>query len=345
MTKSSGRTTIQDVAALAGVDRAVVSKVLANDPNLRVRDETRQRVIDATEKLNYRPHVFARRLATRTSGTIGLLVPDYRNPVYAEIIAGAESVTTERDLLLWTASTAAYVPDQYRALLDSGLMDALLVAGVGGDEQVQQLIATCPIPVLPLNRRIPPIDRWAILEDHRAAAIATRHLIEAGHGRIGFLGGPEHADTARRRLEGFRDAMQEAGLAADEGHIASADYTPAGGAEAIEVVVRHLDPPTAIVAANAVAALGAWSRLDELGVAVPADMSIVAIHRLPLEAFRVPPLTSVPLPLRRLGRRAAELVLDTPPTHPINETIVEDIAVAPGGTTASPRQRALTVRE
>ena len=127
--RSTRRPTIDDVARRAVVDRAVVSKVLNDDPSLRVREETRQRVRQAAKELGYEPNFHARRLTQARTRAIGLLVPEYRNPGFAEIIAGAEEAAAERDLLLWTASSDGYPPERHAALYRSGIVDALLIAG------------------------------------------------------------------------------------------------------------------------------------------------------------------------------------------------------------------------
>ncbi|HDH26576.1 MAG TPA: LacI family transcriptional regulator [Actinobacteria bacterium] len=333
------RVTIMDVAQRANVDQAVVSKVLRNDPGLRVRDETRQRVIDIASQLRYSPNIYARNLATARTGAFGLLVPDFRNPLNAEIIAGAEAVATERDLLLWTASSDGYGSEQYAAVVNGGLVDALLIAGVRTDEPLRDLVTAAQIPTLLVNRRSPDADRWVILEDQRAASLATDHLIALGHRKIGFVGGPTWADNATRRMEGFRASMEAANIELDERLVVSGNYSSAGGAEAVKRLLARGEPPTALVVAYAIAALGAWRHLHDCGFSVPGDISIVGIHQLPLEQQRVPALTCVRLPLRLLGRTAAQLVLDTPADEPIHAVVKDKIAVVTGGTAGPPRPR------
>jgi LacI family transcriptional regulator len=329
------RPTIIDVARRAGVDRAVVSKVLSNDPGLRVRDETRERVRQASADLGYLPNFHARGLARAKAGALGLLVPD-GNPLFTEIMAGAEEVATERDLLLWTATHQGYLPDRFRRLLRGGIVDALLVSGLRAEVDAHALFAETQVPVILVNRRSPGADRWVILEDERAAHEATEHLIRLGHKRLAFLGGPRTVDTAERRMRGFRRAMEAAGLTVDESLVVFGDYSPVGGDREIAELLARSSRPTAIVAADAPIGLGAWHALDARGVAVPGDISLIAIHRLPFEEYRVPALTCVQLPLRALGRRAAELVLDMPPDAPIHEVVADTIVITEGGTVAPP---------
>lgn len=333
--RRSSRPTISDVAGRAGVDRAVVSKVLSEDPSLRVRAETRERVRRAASDLGYRPNFHARSLARSRAGALGLLMPE-GNPLFAELMAGAEEVATERDLLLWTATHDGHLAEPHRRLLQGGVVDALLVSGLDADVDAHALFVATRVPMMLVNRRSKGSDRWVILDDARAAEIATRHLVDLGHTTIAFLGGPRDVDTAERRADGYRAAMGAAGLAVDPSLVVDAAYTSAAGDAAVRALLRGRRRPTAIVAADAPLGLGAWHALETLGLHVPGDVSLIAIHRPPLEEFRVPALSCVELPLRALGRRAAELVLDTPPEAPIHESVRDGIVLFEGSTVAPP---------
>lgn len=335
--KEPGRATIADVARRAGVDRAVVSKVLSGDPALRVREETRERVRLAAVDLHYLPNFHARGLARAQAGTISLLVAA-GNPLIVPVMAGAEDVAAERGLLLWTATHEGHLTERHLRFLRGGAVDAALIMGLGADEDAERLFGDARVPAILVNRRARGAERWVILDDERAAEIATLHLIEHGHSRIGLAGGPAEVDTAERRRLGYLRAMAAAGLAIDPAWVVSADYTPAGGAAAARAFVEADDPPTAIVAADANEGLGVWHALHDLGRSIPADVSLIAIHRLPDEDFRVPAMTCVEMPLRRLGQRATELVLDRAWDAPVQEIITEDMRVIPGGTVARKRE-------
>ena len=329
------RTTIADVARAAGVDRAVVSKVLSGDPGLRVREQTRQRVLHAAADLRYLPNFHARGLARARAGAVGLLMPA-GNPLVVPIMAGAEEVADERGLLLWTATHEGALSDRYLRLLRGGAVDAVLVAGLREGPGADVLFSDPRVPAILVNRRTRGADRWVILDDERAAHLATSHLVAKGHRRIGFAGGPPDVDTAERRLRGYERAMREAGLRVDARLVASADYTPEGGASVVDRFLASPRPPSAVVAADANEALGVWHGLHMRGLSVPADVSLIGIHRLPFEEYRIPPMTCVRMPLHWLGRRAAELVLDRPWDAPIHEVISDRVEIVEGGTVASP---------
>lgn len=333
--KRPGRTTIADVARQAGVDRAVVSKVLSDDPGLRVRVETRARVRSAAAALDYRPNFHARGLARARSGAIGLLM-QAGNPLVVPVMSGAEEVARARGLLLWTATHEGELTERYLRLLRGGAVDAVLVAGLRPDVDASALFTDPRVPAILVNRRSRGGDRWVILDDERAAHLATRHLIEHGHTRIAFAGGPPGVDTSERRRNGFLRAISEAGLAVEERLVAGEEYTPEGGAAAVVRFMASGVAPTAVVAADANEALGVWHELHARGLSVPRDVSLIGIHRLPAEEYRIPPMTCVRMPLHGLGRRAAELVLDTPWEASIHEVMSERIEIVEGGTVAAP---------
>jgi LacI family transcriptional regulator len=333
--KASGRSTIADVARLAAVDRAVVSKVLSGDPTLRFREETRRRVEEAAVTLRYRPNFHARGLARARAGAIGLLVPS-GNPLMVAVIAGAEEIAAERGVLLWTASHEGELTERYLRLLRSGAVDGALVAGLRAGYDAEELFHDPRVPTLLVNRRSVGAERWIILDDQRAAQLATEHLIAHGHQRIAWAGGPPGVDTAERRQNGFRDAMAAADLWLDPSWVISADYTPEGGVHAVGQLLKGPEPPTAIVAADANEGLGVWHALQQRGLRVPQDVSLIAIHKLPGEDYRSPAMSCVEMPLRELGRRAVELILDTPWDAPIRETLQHEIRVSAGATVAAP---------
>ena len=335
MARASGRATISDVAREAGVDRAVVSKVLSGDPALRVRDETRERVRAAADALEYRPNFHARGLARARAGALGLLVPT-GDPLMVPVIAGAEEAADERGLLLWTAHHEGELTERYLRLLQSGAVDAALVAGLRAGYHADALLRDPRVPTLLVDRRTVGSDRWIIVDDERAARLATEHLIEQGHTRIGWAGGRAGVDSAQRRANGIRDAMAAADLWLDPSWVVAADYTPEGGAKAVAEITRSEVRPTAIVAADPNEALGAWHELQRLGLRVPQDVSLIAVGKLPAEDYRIAPLTSVGMPLLELGRKAVELVLDTPWDTPIREVLAQGFVISDGATVAPP---------
>jgi LacI family transcriptional regulator len=329
--------TLADVARRAGVDKAVVSRVVNGDPRLNIRPETRARVHAALKELDYRPNAAARSLRTARTGTVGLFIPDFANPVYAEIITGAEAAAATRDCALMVgSSTAGGGALGYLDLLGPGRVDGLLLAGGAITDEEQAVLADRGLPWLFVNRRGRTAGRSVILDDGLAARMAVEHLLELGHRRIAHVGGPAGADTAHRRREGYAAALRAGGLEEDPRLIVQGDYGPGGGAQAVQRLLEGPEPPSAVFVANVTSAIGVLSALQAHGLRVPGEVSVVAVHDLPLAAHLVPPLTTVRMPLQALGARATELLLSVPADHPVEEVVRDPIELVVRRSTAPP---------
>ncbi len=303
MTRRSVR--LRDVAAAAGVDASVVSRVLSGDARLSIRPETRQRVLDAVSALEYHPNPAARTLKTRRTMALGMTVPDLANVNYAVIARGAVERAAEAGYTLLVASGSAV--ERLRDL--RGRIDGLLV-GMATSETPRAGELGTTIPTLLVNRReacgVPSVT----VDDEAGAALATRYLAELGHERIAHVAGPQNADTARRRLAGYRAALAAAGIRARAEWIAETSFDEAGGFEAASALLAARRRPTALFVANVRAALGAIAAVGHAGLRVPQDVSIVGFHDAPFAAYLSPPLTTVRMPLEEMGRQAVESLLD-----------------------------------
>lgn len=330
------RPRLVDVAELAGVDKAVVSRLVNNDPALNIRPETRARVEAAIKELGYRPNAAARSLRTARSRMIGLFIPDFANPVYAEIIKGAEAAATHRGYAIVAGSPVlgSRVGD-YLDLLGPGRVDGVLFAGGLLEGEDQAVIDRLQIPWLHVNRRSGSANRYVVLDDERGAQLAVEHLIGLGHREVAHIAGPPSADTARRRRQGYEKVLAEHGLVVDDRLVHRGDYTPDGGYEATDRLLRATTP-TAIFVANVASAIGVLQCLWQHGLGVPDDVSVAAIHDLSLAAHLIPPLTTVRMPLYELGSRAVELLLKAPTDQPIDETVAEPIELVVRASTGPP---------
>lgn len=329
-----------DVAERAGVDRSIVSRLINNDPALHVRPATRERVVEAIKELGYTPNAAARSLRTAKAGAFGLVIPDFGNPVYAAIIKGAESAAAESGNLLLTASSSGgrTAVRQHLDLLKNGRVDGMLLAGSEVGDALAEALDEVNLPWLLVNRSGRRAKRWVVLDDEGAASMAVDHLVELGHTRIAHIAGPAGAHTAKQRRAGYVRAMRNAGLDADDRLVVEADYTDDGGARAAADLIQRSMRPTAVVVANIASAIGAIHAFTEAGVAIPDDMSIVAIHDLPLAGRLIPPLTTVAMPLEQLGRRAIELLQTAPAGEPIREVVSGPMELVVRRSTAPPRR-------
>jgi LacI family transcriptional regulator len=298
------RVRMQDVAAAARVDTSVVSRVLSGDAALNVRPETRLRVLEAVQRLGYRPNPAARALKTSRTMAIGMLLPDLANTVYAEIARGAEERASAAGYILLIATGTAAAR---RAIL-AGRVDGVLYA-IATTENVADIRPEPALPSLLVNRREPGAGPSVIVDDEAGVATAVRHLLDLGHTRIAHIGGPRAVDTARRRAAGYERALRERGLPVRPELVAEARFDERGGATAASRLLLLDPPPSALMVANVSAAIGAMATAREAGLEIPRDLSVIGFHDVPMAPYLAPPLTTVRMPLAELGSRAVDELL------------------------------------
>lgn len=327
-----------DVAARAGVDVSVVSRVLSKDPALRVREQTRAEVLRAVEELDYRPNLLARGLRTSRSQMIGLVLPDFTNPVFASIIAGAERAASALDLVLVVATTAsgAAAERQQDLVLSGGRLDALLIAGASATRDVRPLMAS-GVPSLLVNRWAADVDRFAIVDYGLATRIAVEHLASLGHQRIGHLAGLDDIEPSQRRQVAYLSAMEDAGLMTRPDWVARFPLTFEGGAAGFRTLCDSAQRPTAIVTDSVAPALGAIEQARRNGIRIPDDISIVGVNDIDLLEWTHPGLTTVRTPLEQLGELAVRAVVSADPREPIEQVLTHPMDLIIRETTSHPR--------
>ncbi|WEK50825.1 MAG: LacI family DNA-binding transcriptional regulator [Candidatus Kaistia colombiensis] len=304
--------TLADVARAAGVDTSTASRVLRGESSQRVKPETRERILQAVRDLDYRPNAVAKALRLARSSTIGMVLPQLNNPVFSEVIAGAEAATSERGYsLLISYRTAVSDTDVYRRLTHTNRIDGLLVASFDADEELVAFLKDTDVPVVMINRLAAGVAHGVALNGRRAAEMATNHLLDLGHRRIAHLAGRQGGFNRRERLEGYQAALQARGIPLDDSLVLTAGYTAEGAIEATRALIaRGGSLPTAIFAATVLTAAGAIRVLLESGIRVPEDISVIGLHDAEFAAILYPPLTTVKMPNLSMGSLAARMVID-----------------------------------
>lgn len=304
---------IKDVAKSAGLSVAVVSKFLKNPDS--VRPDTRLRVEAAIADLGYRPSPFARSLRTGRSGMYSVVVPDITNPFFAELFQSirAEIHRAGFTTLLETAEDLDIIADSIRSL-SVGQVDGLICCFLDDESLIPRLRNSLPArtPLVALSWHRPSEDVCTIELDVRGGMRAvTGHLLALGHRSFAYIGGPAHSTVSQQKHAGFIEAVQAAGVPADGIRVARvAIGVEAAQAAATALLKAGTAPATAFVCENDVLAVGALRACRLNGWKVPADVSVTGFDDVPLATLVEPPLTTVSLPIRDMGFRAARRLLE-----------------------------------
>ena len=310
----AGPATLRDVARLAGVHPGTVSRALNPQTRSLVNERTARRVLDAAQELGYRPNPIARGLRTNRSHTIGVLVPDLMNPLFAAVVRGIEDGLRDggyTPLIANTDNDAERERVAYEAMR-ARQVDGFIAATARRDHWLlEERVDSGPKVVL-VNRRVDSDAIPAVTgDDHAGVRLAVEHLAGLGHRRIAHVAGAQTLYTGWSRHEGFVDAMRAGGLELDPDLIVfSGAFTAREGARCCTELLDRRCDFTAIVAGNDLLALGCFDALEQHGLGCPADVSVVGYNDMPfVDRFR-PPLTTVRVPHYELGATAAELMLE-----------------------------------
>ncbi|CKG95037.1 LacI family transcriptional regulator [Mycolicibacterium smegmatis] len=308
-------------------------------------EATRARVLAAADELNYVPNARARALRHSRSGTIGLIVPDVNNAVFADMFSGVQMAASghSTDVLLGQIDAPPRGTQQLSRLVSEGRVDGVLLQRREDFDDDMLAAVLEGVPAVTINSRVPGRVGSVILDDQKGGGIATEHLITLGHSRIAFISGTAIHDTAQRRKEGYLETLASAGLRSEAAWVVDAGWEADAGSAALNTLYRGAnlgkpDGPTAVVVASVNAAVGALSTALRLGLRVPEDLSIVGINTTWVSDTVYPALTTVRLPLQRLGEVAADVLMehlggraltDTVVTQPTPELLVRETTAPP----------------
>lgn len=299
--------TLSDVAREAGVSPSTVSRVI--NETARVKPKKREAVLKAIERLQYHPNILARGLAQGRSLTIGVVTQEISSPYYGEMLKGVEQAL-EKTLFHPIFASGHWRADQEEAALKvlvGRRVDALIVMdGSVPEELLLELIKSMPVVVV--GRKIDGLPCLGI-DNFRGAFEGVQHLIELGHRRIAHITGPQSHPDAIERLNGYKEALRQAGITFDPTLVVEGDYLEPSGLLAVESLLARGSLFTAIFAANDQMAYGANVALYRRGIRVPHDVSLVGFDDLPSSSYFTPPLTTVRQPGLEMGWEAARLVL------------------------------------
>jgi Transcriptional regulators len=303
---------MKDVARLAGVSTSTVSHVVNN--TRFVSDEIRERILKAVADLNYSPSALARSLKLNQTRTLGMMVTTSNNPFFAEVVAGVERICYQRGYTLVLCNTEGD-PERLSHNLEVLLqkrIDGLLLMCTEARSASAEVFGRHPaVPIVvmdwgPLNTIADRIQDNSALGGY----LATRHLIEQGHSRIGLITGPLDKLPAQSRQQGYRQALEEADIPFRAEYVVEGDFEFTGGISGMHQLLALAEPPSAVFAGNDVSAVGVYQALYRAGLRVPQDISVVGYDDIELSRYLTPPLTTIHQPQAELCRQAVDTLLD-----------------------------------
>jgi LacI family transcriptional regulator len=307
-------TGIKDIARELGVSLATVSRALADSPD--ISSETKERVWATAEALNYVPNLMARSLRSRRTRVIGVIVQEVASEFGAQAIRGINDELSRcgYQMLLSSGSTSPEQEQIALAMLLERSVDGLIVADAAHHvvDALPAELEGARLPIVFVNRR--PRTATAVSfvgpDDVFGGYLAAEHLIGHGHRRIAHIAGPPQWQASWDRLDGYRRALADYGLACDERLVARGDWSLESGHRATASLLDQSDPPTAIFVANDLMAGGAIDAARERGLSPPADLALVGFDAREMSRFLRPALTTVTRPTYELGRTAASLLVE-----------------------------------
>jgi DNA-binding LacI/PurR family transcriptional regulator len=322
------RATSAEVAREAGVSRTTVSLVLNNAPNAGIPEETRRKVLEVAARLSYVPNVSARRLVSGKSHTMAFVI--HQSPERAasdlflpEVLRGLVTVAREQGYhILFHPVDPDNPQDDYANLFYQGYVDGIILSGpqqqeleaIGLFEEGAPIVVTGRLP----GYELPCVDA----DNYQGAALATEHLIELGHRRIGLItNAPFVYLASQERHEGYRDALETAELLYDPSLVRKGYFTAESGYQAMSQLLAMAEPPTAVFVASDVVALGAVQAVRDDGRRIPQDIALVGFDDVSITRFIEPALTTVHLPAYDLGWHAGQLLLRLIAQDPPEELI------------------------
>ncbi|NLW60696.1 MAG: LacI family transcriptional regulator [Firmicutes bacterium] len=302
--------TIKDIARRAGVSPSVVSRALNN--KYGVKESTRQLIKTIAREMNYYPNAAARRLVTRKSDMIGVMMADISEPFYTQIIKGMEYVASQAGYTLLFSNSYDNLKktNVLQKMIITENVDGLVIVGSNRqDTGFTDLLLEKKIPFVLIERNIQHEKVNCIwIDNKKAAYTATKFLIEKGHRKIAHIAGNLKNQVAIDRLAGYEEALKESGLPKADCLVFEGNFVCADGYRAMQAILSMHPDCTAVFVANDSMAYGALQAIHEAGLAVPKDIAVVGFDDLEFSAFTNPPLTTIRQPRYQMGKKSMQIL-------------------------------------
>ncbi|MBE2271448.1 MAG: LacI family DNA-binding transcriptional regulator [Anaerolinea sp.] len=303
---------LEDIAKLAGVSKSTVSRVINNQPN--VNEKTRERVMEIIREVNFRPNKAARALVTQHTRVLSVVIPQplaatFTDPYFPMLLQSITTAAAQRDyaLMLWIGDNAEEEERFSERILSNSFFDGVLIASVVDNDPLVKRLRNAGFPYVLIGPAQKGITHYVDVDNRSAACDAVRHLIALKHQRIGIITGMMNMGAAQHRLQGYKDALEEAGMPIEEALIVAGDYEEVKSYSAMQTLItRGVD---AVFCTSDVMALGALRAIADTGLRVPHDIGVVGFDGMPFAETSNPPLTTMRQPISLLGETATEMLI------------------------------------
>jgi len=303
--------TIRDVAEAAGFSVNTVSRALNDKPD--VSKATKHAILETAKKLGYRPNKLARGLRSNKTQTIGVIVADIANPFFGAVVKGVEEAAREHGLSIILGNTDEDYEKEKEAVqtMLSERVDGLLLTPCQKERKTIEDLERSGLPFVLLGRCFDELATDYVVPDElQGGFLATEHLLEMGHTRIAMIDAPLYISSARRRLEGYKRALIQHGIAVDESLVTTQALTVEEGYRVAKAVLRQTPPPTAIFAYSDFVAFGVMKAVREAGLRIPEDIAIVGFDDVEFSSCLEVPLTTIKSPKEKMGEEATKVLLE-----------------------------------
>jgi len=302
---------IRDIAKKAGVSVATVSHVI--NKTRFVSEELQDKVKKIMEELDYHPNLMAGSLRSKKTNTIGLIVPDNSNPLFAELSRMVEDKGFSSDYSVMLCNSAYDFDKElkYIRALRSKRVDGLIIVPTTIQANHINRLVENMLPVVVMDRSVPDIKTDTVLLDNfQGTYDATIHLIKLDHRCIGYIDRPFSLPHSLDRIRGYRKALEEQGIKSQEDLVVRGGFSYEGGAKAMQILLKRKPTPTAVIAFNDISAMGAIRAIKDQGLRVPEDISVIGFDDIPQCSFTIPRLTTVHFPKYKMAEAACKLLLE-----------------------------------
>ena len=301
--------TIKDIARELDLSVNTVSRALNSKPD--VSRQTRARVLETARRLHYVPNTIARSLVTSRTATLGLVVTDVVNPFYSRVIRGVEETARQLGYTIILVNSNESDEDEKAALraLRSKRVDGMLISPVQASYDHLAALQEDGVPLVLINRHFDELDTDYVINDNRLGAyLAVSHLVRLGHRAIACISGPKQISSVRERMHGYRQALEESAIPAEQQCVLHTTLTLEGGYQATSRLLQSYPGLTAIFAYSDLLAIGALKAIREAGRRIPDDLALVGYDDIEVSSFLEVPLTTIHQPAREMGRQAVEVL-------------------------------------